>query len=389
MIKRGQAGGSAAATLIGIITLLIVFYILFLPPAERESLLQEEQQGLAPGLIQEGGEIIFKGAPGKLSYVGQTEFDHILPNILLSEERQAKTLADSTPFTITKGWFTHSYKNVSFYISDLETVDNVYLSFQAPVRRGRLKVIFNGVPVLESTINVQNPQPIPIPKGLLKSNNNVEFQVFGFGLIFSRKYDLADVKIIGEITDIKKQQAANAFSVPDKEYENMESGYFGFYPICDQNSVGVLEITLNNKVIFSGVPVCESPARQDIFKQDLLSGKNTLGFKLSSGIARIEQMKIKTFVAPTKGYSDFFFIKPELYTAVAAGKAHAVLEMEMVDDGQEKEAETNINGRLDVFTQKDPKYVRDISDVVRDGNNFIGIMPATNLNVISLTVRVE
>jgi hypothetical protein len=387
--KRGQASGSAASTLVGIITLLIIFYILFLPPAERKELLQDEQEGVVPGVIPEGGETIFKGAPGRLAYIGQTEFQHVIPNILLSEERQAKVMADAPPFIIKKGWFSRQFRNVSFYISDLESVDNVFLIFQTPIRRGRLKIIFNGVPVFENTINVQNPNPIPIPRGLLKTENSVEFQVWGFGLIFKRQYNMEDVKIIGEITDLKKQQAANAFSIPEAEHQNIETAYLGFYPICDQNTVGVLDITLNGKVIYSAVPVCENPGREDLFKEDFAAGKNTLGFRLASGNARIEQIKIKTFVRPTKGYSDFFFIKPEVFNAIVTGKAHAILEIEFVDDGQLKEAQTNVNGRLDVLSQKAPKFGRDISEVVRDGNNFIGIEPMADLNIISVDVRVE
>ncbi len=388
MSRRAQATGSAAATLIGIITLLLIFYILFLPPEERKELLAEEDK-LPPGIIAEGGETLFNAAPGRLTYVEQTEFTHLIPNIMLSEERQAKVLEEVAPFVIKKGWFRKQFKNVSFYLSDIENIDNVYLSFQASMRRGRLKVLFNGVPVYEGTVKVQNPAPIPIPRGLIRKENSVEFQVWGFGLIFSRQYSLEDVKVIGEITDIKKQQAANSFSIPEAEHTNMESAYFAFYPICDQNAVGVLDITLNGKVIQSAVPVCDSPGRQDLFKEDFVAGKNTLGFNLKSGTARIEQMKLRTFVKPTKGYSDFFFLKPEVYTAIVSGRAHALMEIEFVDNGQMKEAETNVNGRLDVLSQKDPRYGRDISEVVRDGNNYVGIMPMTDLDIISLKVRVE
>lgn len=386
--RRAQATGSAAATLIGIITLLLIFYILFLPPEERKELLAEEDK-LPPGIIPEGGEIVFKAAPGRLTYVGQTEFDHVIPNIMLTEERQAKILAESNPFTIKKGWFRKQFKNISFYLSGLETVDNVFLSFQAPMNRGRLRILFNGQNIFENDINVRNPQPIPIPKGLLKVENSVEFQVWGFGLIFSRQYDLEDIKVIGEITDTEKQRSANAFGTPETEYGNIESAYLGYFPICDQNSIGTLEITLNNKVIQSGVPVCDSPARKDLFKEDFVSGKNTLGFKLSSGTARIEQIKVKTFVKPTKGYSDFFYLTPKLFTVVAMGRAHAILDIEFVDDGALKEAETNLNGRLDVLSQRDPKYTRDISAIVREGNNYVGIIPMADMNIMSLSVRVE
>jgi hypothetical protein len=381
--KRGQA-----SALIGIITLLIIFYILFLPPEERKELLADEKTG-APGGVPGAGEILFQSAPGRLTFVGQTEFEHMIPNLLLTEERQAKILAEANPFSIRKGWFRKDFKNITFVLSEPETVDNVMLTFQAPLNRGRLKIIFNGVPVFEQDINVRNPPPVQLPKSLLKASNTIEFQVWGIGLIFARQYALEDVKVIGEILDVRKQQAANSFSVTPLEHENIESGYLGFFPICNQEDVGVLDITLNDKTIYSAVPVCESPTRHDLFQEDFRSGKNTLGLRLRSGAARIEQIRIKTFVKPTKGFSDFFFIEPDVFNAIATGRAHAVLEIEFVDDGRLKEAQTNVNGRLDILSQREPVFIRDISAVVRDGNNFIGIIPGSDLNIISMTVRVE
>lgn len=383
MNKRGQA-----SALIGIITLLIIFYILFLPPEERKELLAEDEER-APGGVPGVGDILFQSAPGRLTFVGQTEFDHMIPNMLLTEERQAKVIAETNPFTIKKGWFRKDFKNLTFVLTEPETVDNLFVSFQAPMNRGRLKILFNGMPVIDQDINVRNPPPVQLPKSLLRASNTLEFQVWGFGLIFARQYALEDVKVIGEILDVRKQQAANSFSVTPLEYENIESGYLGIYPICSQEDVGVLDIMLNDKVIYSAVPVCESPTRHDLFQEDFRSGKNTLGFKLRSGAARIEQVRIKTFVKPTKGFSDFFFIEPDVFNAIATGRAHAVLEIEFVDDGRLKEAQTNVNGRLDILSQREPAFIRDISTVVRDGNNFIGIEPGGDLNVISMTVRVE
>lgn len=389
MKRRGQASGSAAATLIGIITLMLIFYILFLPPAERKALLADENTANMPGGVPGVGTHLFQASPGKLAYIGQSAFEHYFPNLLLTEERQAQVLAQANPFVISKGWFRRDFKNISFILNNPENIDNVLLTFQAPLRRGRLKVLFNGVPVFEGDVKTQNPPPIQLSKRLLQVSNMLEFQVWGFGLIFSREYDLQDVKVIGEILDTQKQQSANSFTVTDPEYENMESGYLGYFMVCDQNNVGVLDVTLNGKVISSAVPACDSPARNDLYKEDLRKGKNTLGFHLASGSARIEQNLVKTLVKPTKGFSDFFFIEPAVFTAIAAGKAHAVLEIDFIDDGQLKEAQLNVDGRLDVLSQRDPKFIRDISGIVKDGNNFIGIGPMTDLNVLSVDVRVE
>ena len=385
MNRRAQAG-----SLIGIIVLLLVFYILFLPPEERRELLDEDEfpgDSRAPGV--RFGEALFQASPGQLTFLPQESFEHFIPNILLSEESQATVLAEANPFIIKKGWFRKDFKNVSFILPDLETVDNVVISFQTPKNLGRLKIVLNGIPIFEEDINVNNPPPILIPKSLLQLRNQIQFQVWGFGLIFPREYQIDDFKVIGEITDVRKQEALNAFSVPSIEFQNIESGYLGFYPVCDQNNVGILDITFNGKNIYSAVPVCDSPGRQELFQEDFESGKNTLRFELRSGRARLEQILVKSFVKPTKGFSDFFFVEPDLFNAIVTGAAHTVLVVEFVDDGRLKEARTNINGRLDVISQREPVFIRDISPIVRDGNNFVGLEPMGDLNVMNIEVRVE
>jgi hypothetical protein len=177
--------------------------------------------------------------------------------------------------------------------------------------------------------------------------------------------------------------------VPELEYENIESGYLAFTAICDQEAVSVLDITLNDRVVYSAVPVCDSQNRQDLFQEDFRVGKNTLQFRLRQGTARIEQVRIKNLVKPTKGWGEFFFIEPDLGAALAAGQAHVILDIEFVDDGKLKEAQLNVNGRLDMLSQREPRYARDITGIARDGNNYIEILPLTDLSIARLDVRVE
>lgn len=382
MNKKAQAGG-----LIGIIALILIFYLLFIPPEERAELLKEE-----PTLreIEEiTGKALLTASPGVLTKLEQTSFDHDFPNIVLSEERQAAVLAQINPFRITKGLFSQNFKTTTFTIPDLKTIDNVVLSFQATTRRGILKILLNDVPIFEGEVKTRNPQPIVLPKALLKQTNTLEFQVMGFSLFFKREYSLEDIKIIGEIIDVKKQQSAHAFGIPAAEYESLESGYISFAPVCDQKTIGILDVVLNDKIIFSATPDCNTLNRQDVFKDDLVKGKNALGFKLSQGIARLEQIRLKTIVKPTKGFSDYFQIDPKVYTEIVTGKARIVLNMEFVDDGKLKEAKLNINNKLDAISQRANIFFKDISGEVQEGNNFISIEPITDLNIIRLEVRVE
>ncbi len=386
MNRRGQKlqSGSPAAALIGIMTLLFIFYILFLPPSERKELLGE-------GNVSEDGrpgEVLLQVPVGKLQFTPRTQFDHPLPNIYLVETRNALILAKENPFMIKKGWFSEAKKTFAFSIPDLENTENVVLSFQAPERRGALVIMLNGALIFESPVGLQNPPPVTLSKSLLRESNTLEFSVKG-GFLSRRKYSFTDVKIIGDITDVEKQKSTNTFSISQVEISNFESGFLDFYPICDQKSVSTMTLELNGKIVSSSVPACESLNRQELYTEDLRAGKNTLLFKITRGSYRIEQVRVRTLIKPVRAWVDFFDVKASLYNSVLDKKKRIVLDVEFVDDGRNKRAKTNINGKLDVIDQRDPKFARDISSIVREGNNYIEIQPLAELDVVRLEVRAE
>jgi len=223
---------------------------------------------------------------------------------------------------------------------------------------------------------------------LLNKTNSLEFRVSG-GFFEKKYFSFMDIKIIGDITDISKQIATNTFTLSDIEFDNLESAYLNFYPICEQERVGLLDIVVNGKTIYSATPVCESANRIDIYKEDLRPGKNTAIFKLSKGTARIEQVRLRTILKPVKSFIDYFTINATLYDDILAGRRIVVLHIEFVDDREVKHAELNINGRLDVIDQREPTYTRAITNVAREGNNYIEIRPLTDLSIVKLQVRVE
>ena len=386
MNRRAQKlqTGSPAAALIGIMTLLFIFYILFLPAEERKALLEGEN--VTPG--EDSEQILLDVPVGRLAFVSRNQFDHPLPNVYLVETRNAEVLAKENPFTVRKGWFGEQTKSFVFSIPDLVNTENVILSFQAPLRKGVLRISLNGMPIFESQLTLQNPPPVVLAKTLLREANVLQFSVTG-SFLQTRKYSLTDIKVIGDITDVEKQKSTNTFSISQVELDNLESGYLDFYPICDQDDVGTLALELNGKIISSSVPACDSLNRQELYGEDLRDGKNTLIFRIIKGSYRIEQVRVRTVIKPVKAFVDFFDVKSSLYNAVLDGKRHIVLEIEFVDDGKVKRAKTNVNGKLDVIDQREPGFERDISAVLREGNNYIEIQPLTELDVVKLQVRAE
>ncbi|MBW3019098.1 hypothetical protein KY329_02860 [Candidatus Woesearchaeota archaeon] len=384
-MRKGQSASGASA-LIGIMTLIFIFYIIFLPPSERQELLQE-------GVTEEGGTAVQTGTllreiPGKISFVEQEVFDHLIPNIALVETKYAAILGRESPFTVKKSIWGEDTKSFRFNIDDLENTENVMLNFQVLKGKGVLHIELNGETIFENTVQIQNPPPIQLPKNLLRDTNVLFFKAMG-GIMEGKEYSLTDVKILGDITDKSAQEATNTFRITDTEYDNLRMSYLDFYPICDQTEAGIMRIYVNGKVVYSAVPACESPNRQELYLEDLRSGKNTVIFEIDKGAFRIEDIRVRNSVEPTKAFIDFFDISDTLYDQVVNGEASVVLKIEFVDERDRKQAEVNINGRLDAIDQYKREYEREISNIVGEGNNYIEILPLTDLNIAKLEVRVE
>ncbi len=385
MNKRGDKmqSGAPAAALIGIITLMFIFYILFLPPSERKSLLEGDN-----ATIEEGTGLLLDEAPGLLTFTEKGVFDHSISNIYLIETKNSVILGQENPFIVKKGWFGEQQKSMVFSAGDLDNTENVVLSFQAPERKGILVISLNGQKIFEGMVNLQNPPPVSLPKTLLRPTNQIDFSVTG-GFFSSRKYSLADIKVIADITDTKKQIAQNTFTISDTEKENLDMAFLDFYPICEQRTVGTLTIELNGKVIYAAAPACESLNRQDLYAEDLRTGKNTLVFRIDKGSYRVEQIRVRTVLKAIKANVEFFNVKTSLYNDILDKNRQVILRIEFIDDNKKKQAELNVDGRKDMIDQTDNIYERDISTWVKEGNNYIEIKPLTELDVVKLQVRAD
>ncbi len=380
--KKGQykaVPGSAAGALIGIITLVIIFYIILIPPAEREKLLGDEATGVLPE------NILVQEYVGRLSEIDKDDRKHLVPNVFLKEVTESTVLAQENAFIIKKG-LSAQYKTIEFFLEDPEHVDNVLISFNTPTHTGILKVIFNSHTVFEGEIDTESPQPVRINKNYLQDKNIVQLEVHGFG-VPAKVYAFENFRIIGDITNIQKQEASHLISIPSAEYDNIEKAYIDYIPYCNQNNVGMLELYLNGNELFSGVPNCNSLARISLYKEDLNSERNEIAFRLLKGTINIEQIRLKTFLKTKEAWSKYFYVNEKQHKEIKNNKA--MLEINFADDGYLKEVELELNGEKDSIKQNSPYFVRDVSEVVKKGNNYISIKPETDVNILNLEVRIE
>ncbi len=383
----GKKGQSAA--LIGIITLLIIFYIIFIPPEEREKLLGE------PGTTSETlpskeHTLLVDEAPGFLSPTPSKEVEHAIPNTVLNEITSANTILEIPPFTVKTGWFLTQGKKTVFPIKNVHNVKKTIVSFTAEKTRGILKIKLNNIDIFEATINQKNPTPINLPLDLLKEENTLEFEALGIGWWFlPRWFELKDVKIIAETDDPKKRESTHLISLSGAEKEYIDRGTLRFFAICDEQNTGTLTIAVNDKTVFQGTPDCGSINEQELFGSDFNEGKNTITFSLDTGQVRLEQVKLKTKLKEAQPWVQFFQLNETQAANILKNARKTKLLITFVDDRTDKQAEISVNNQKFIVDQKKEVFEKDISRMVKKGNNFISLAPRTELKIVSLQIILE
>jgi hypothetical protein len=390
MLRKAQ-GGLNAAVLVAIISGLIILYILFLPEAERKSLLSDDDDESSSGDSDEDEDILLRVFPGRLDVVEEIE-DKQIPNVFLFETTNAKEIEQINAFIVRKGWFDKKIKTAEFRIDNLENIDNVILSFKAKKHEGVLIVKLNDEIIFENDVNSETAEPIKLKRDLLKDSNVLEFGVSSVGIKFwkTNEYSFENVRVIGDISDKSKQESRNVFSITGTELFNIEDVNLRFVPYCaNAASVGVLDISINGRNIFSAVPVCEDSYKQSIPLGILNSGENKIIFKTNRGSYSVEQVRIDFDEKDIKTNVYYFEVNQSQIDDIDDNDENAVLTIEFVDDENNKRADLNINDRISTIDDDERIFIKNLNDFLEEGNNFIELRPRTKLDVVEIRVELE
>src|SRR3989338_568027 len=386
MQKNAQTGLNAAI-LVAIIAGLIILYIVFLPTAEREKIVKEKEDAAA---AEESSNILLKESPGVLSTSTGMESEKGIPNIFLVETTNAKELESINPFIVRNGWFDKRAKKIDFGIAEPENTDNVVVSFTSKKRNGILAIKLNNAVIFENEIASEAAEPVKLSKNLLGKANTLEFSVSSVGAKFwtTNEYSFENVKIIGDITDTSKQESTNLFALSDSEYASMDKATLKFIPYCGNvNELVTLDVFVNNKKMFSSVPVCNNDYRQGVPKSALNEGENNIVFKTNKGSYSVEQIKIALeFKEPTvKTY--FFEIDSSTFRKIRDGDEDAVLTIKFVDDKNQKRAKLNVNGHIENVETDKAMFSKNINSKLSEGNNFVRLKPLEDMEVAELKIE--
>lgn len=384
-MKKGQGGGSAAA-LVALIGLIIVLYILFLPPADREKLLSNN--------FNEESEItttyseILKVSPGTLSEISKNEYEHYVPSVNIFTKTEGNLLKDiSSGYTDRKLFSEETFK-IEFTVNDLQKTKNALLSFLILDHNGKLNVELNGQKIFNQEPNVKN---INIKlENLVEGTNIIKIYPEDPGWTFwaNKFFELSNIKVTANIKDTSKTSSETYFTVTPEEKNNLESSKLSFYVSCNTKSEN-LNIAINDKQIYSGIPNCKAPITPiELSSDDFVIGQNKLKFKVTNGDYLLEQIRVRTKINDERNYVYYFKIEDATYDLMLDGIKDIDLNLDFLKD-EYKEGNLEINGYQRYFETSKDNYELKLNEYVKRGNNYIKIIPKNTLNIVEMTVQAK
>jgi len=388
--KRGQTA-SNAAVLVALIALILLLYIIFIPPGEREDLLDGTNHTSSGSNNDYENITLLSESPGRLDFLKEDEFDHNIPAFTLFKTTSAQEVLTVNPFIVKNSWFDKKTRQVRFNIDDLENTDNVILSFEAPKHNGILVIKLNGQIVFENEIASMNIAPVSFQKSFLEEENILEFEVSDIGWVFwsSNTYSLQNIRILADVTDITRQESSNVFYLSKTEQSNLESAKLKFNPECRPSQVGNLDTLINGQSVFSGIPDCGILNILEFSPSILRSGTNKVIFTTDQGSYLIDRIKVQTTLKDLIYPTYYFTLDEDQFIDVQDDDLDVTLAFEFVRVNEDREMEVTINGRR--FTveidEDETSLSRNIDSYTVEDENYIRIVPKTTLEIAKLKVN--
>lgn len=389
--KRGQAG--PAAGLVAIIAFIIILYILLLPSDVRNDLLNGTTTSTSSSSSSSNLEnkvLVFEH-PGTLDPVKNTDREKVLDSFNLYTEKTAVVLKSVEALHLESGWLRSKTYNLSFNVDDLANTNNYVLAFDVANSQGNVIATLNGNEIYNSQVSIGNSQPIKIDSGNVKNQNSLILTVSGVGLAFwsLNEYDLRNVRVIADFTDVSKKEYKNSFIISATEKSNFDTTELRFVPDCLTPKVGPLMIWINEKQLsYQAVPDCGSLSKIPFDPSLLTQGENTIRFKAEEGNYFIDRISINAQLKELTYPFYYFELTQRDFERVENRTANVTMGLKFADL-ESKQAQVNVNGHLLGVDTDNSTYSKNLDVFVQEGNNYLQVIPKTILNIVDLNVTLS
>ena len=388
MRKRGQAniGG-----FIALIAFFLLVYVILLNPAEKSQLFGTEQ-GVPGQEIAPGTEIqlrtLLSVTPGFLRPTTQNLVIQTFPTVELFSNVESEKVDLANSISVSRSLFSNNFKEFEFRIDEPRKIDSVNILFLVQSSSGKLVLSMNGKEFFNGRVDTID-LPILIPRNLLGKDNVLRLETSSPGWAFLSKdfYDLENVQLVIKTLQQNKKES-RTFVLTEDEYGNLGKATLFYFINCIKvKEIGLLNIFVNERLISSRLVACDAkPVEQDMSIGELRIGRNEIRFEIDKGEYALEQVVLHKDMKQ-KGFPQYYFaVQRNDIEEIRTLGADAVLRMEFLDDGYRKSGTVIVNGERIYFDTYGPGFEYDISDIVREGENIVKIIPKTEVEILSLDV---
>lgn len=377
---------------------VMILYILFLPPADRQDLLQGTATTTGTTSTASSKTLLLE-KPGTLTYFSSSEKDYDFPAFTINTEKKGQIIKSKSSLYVKNSVFDKIEEDVDFSI-DPDLSENLILSFNVAIGEGTLNVELNGETVFNGELTQGASIPIYLDAQSLSDYNTLRFSVSSPGIAFWRynEYRLTDLKITADVTDISESEATQTLTLQQKEIDRLSRARLRYSPVCTQTKVTNFEIALNNQRLFKGEPDCGVYNYIDIQKEDLAVGTNELKFRVEEGKVLVDRLRLTNSLEEAEYPIYYFEMDTSYFNRIKSNetdepdeyelksKYEAVLDLTFPNTDK-KRFEIFLNGKKMSFNTYKIKETRSVDNYLTAGTNSVEIRPLDDVTINELKIR--
>lgn len=391
--RRGQST-NRVGTMILLITVILLLYILFLPPQDRDQILYNESDPLNGDFNESITERLLDVEPGDLEYVDRERRRHSIPAYSVSSQVEGVQLLRENSASPQRSLFNERRPTYQFTTTPSLT-DDVLLTFNVESASGELTVRLNGEPIYVDHVSKGSITPISIDKDRLASSNNLTFSVSSPGVAFwaTNQVQLENVQVTADVRDTSRNRNHQTFYIPQDDYSRIERVEAQYIATCTEADVEGFDITVNNYVLFEGIPDCALQSKKSFDPGVLKPGQNTLMTTIEQGSVLVDRFRVTTYFGDTEEKTYYFEVDDEYFHDAQNGSEIdgdvSINASFTFADDDEKQFNYFVNGRRTSITTREPSLTRSIENRVLEGTNVVRIEPRNDFTMSRHTVNLR
>ncbi|GEM_PF-1321642 len=393
--KKGQApDGRFVSYIILLLALSMILYLLFIPPSEREQILNQQTESNSYGNSSSTSSLasheeILVTAPGLVTPDKAFGTEHQLPpiNLFLKTEPSIVNLAQT--LSVKNGMFDDVTPTLSF---DLDNADikKVLVSFSVKDPAGELRLSVNGNAFFSQELT-PGIQVIELPLSFIKEKNKLDFSVSSPGLAFwsTNSYTLQNVAIKVEYERINTQET-RTFTITQTEKTTVNGASLNYGQYCNTpltRGSTPIRIFVNDNNIFTGTLTCTSTRQHYEFDPNfLVVGQNNVRFLLDNGDFFFNEVKLTTTSSQAQFPTYTFMLNNDQANVLQAGRKKGTVDFVFGVANQQKVGKLQVNGKEFSLRTDQNAVSIDVSSALTEGTNTIRFIPSSSFEIVKLSV---